>query len=334
MMQDDKKIMLSELKRVPYDYLVLIDTADKCLYRWRNNKLAIKKLLIKNDLGIFGNLFYKNIKEFDLELVEAFILRDFKNIGDNYFEFNFDTYRSDIPSFTCKHPLYKEACLDKRFLIKLSKLVPKVALFICNDEIKNDREFYLKLLENYSSKYPESLFYYDKIPKELKSDKDFIVGLIKINSNYINEVDYSMFRDIDIANALLDIDWPLFKRLPYEARNNKLIVEKALKSSVMAFQYASDGLKKDKDYILELYKTYDNILDYIDPELKKDKTFIKDALMINSKALLFADTEIVNNIEFIITLALRKIKVVVSSDVYFEISCKYGDKYNEYIISE
>lgn len=114
--------------------------SNNSLYNLMHDDATAKKLLINNELGVFGSIFYKYKDSFDEELIKKFIIRDLDLIQ----QLNFiDIDELILPDYV----------LNKDF-------------------IGNDKDFILDLIKTY--RWPLK-----SIPLKLRNDKDIVTIAVK-----------------------------------------------------------------------------------------------------------------------------------------------------------
>ena len=84
------------------------------------------------------------------------------------------------------------------------------------------------------------------------------------------------------------------------------------------FEYASEKLKSDKNFILNAINSHPCVLNYVSEELKNDSKFMKDAIMKNYYAYQYASTDLKDNDEVILCL-LNSMKNFAYKKLYHNI---------------
>ena len=146
-----------------------------------------------------------------------------------------------------------------------------------NKDIKKDKkiveETFLLLPEKDEKKF------FQKLPKDLKKDKAWIISLIKNNVPVFHHIDKDFKKDNDIFKAAIMHQYSgLIKTAPLELQNDKEIIAKVVSNKPELFEYASSKIKKDKKFILSLVNEkvsygIGSIYKFCDESLKKDKNF-------------------------------------------------------------
>lgn len=77
------------------------------------------------------------------------------------------------------------------------------------------------------------------------------------------------------------------------------IVKLALDYALSFFQYASDDVRQNRDYILSLLPGCSSLMFYVPDNLKQDPVFMLKAIAVNFKVLHYTDWLIENNSTFL-----------------------------------
>ena len=80
-----------------------------------------------------------------------------------------------------------------------------------------------------------------------------------------------------------------------------MLLEK-IKEQAFVFKFASDRLKRDKNFIIQAMNQNGLTLEYIDTDLQKDKDIVRAAVSQNVDALQFASNELKSNGVFILDI--------------------------------
>jgi len=153
-----------------------------------------------------------------------------------------------------------------------------------NKDLKRDKEIVEETFLLLSEKDEKKFF--QKLPKDLKRDKAWIISLIKNNVPVFHHIDKDLKKDKDIFKAAIMHQYSgLIKTAPLELQNDKKIIAKVVSNKPELFEYASDNLKKNKKFIFDLLinmSTYQAGLLYkfIDKKLQKSKSFIQPLIKV------------------------------------------------------
>jgi hypothetical protein len=94
-------------------------------------------------------------------------------------------------------------------------------------------------------------------------------------------------------------------------KKDKAFVIKAVKESDYAFQFVDESLKKDKNYALEIIKLSSDAFRYVHESLKKDKEVATAAVKLNAHMLRYVDTTFKKDKEFVLA-AVRQNGLVLT----------------------
>ena len=142
----------------------------------------------------------------------------------------------------------------------------------------------------------------DILEKDINKDipeKDIINLIIKLcnqNDIYINEYNckdifdiyYNKIYNLHHCGLLLENTTPYMK-------NNKYIVNIAIKQNVLALEFASDNLKKNKYFLIDAVKQNGMALKFASNYIKNDVDVVTIAVKQNGMALEFASTYLQDN---------------------------------------
>ena len=118
-----------------------------------------------------------------------------------------------------------------------------------------------------------------------------------------------MINSTEIKNTidLINQDPQYFKALPEEYRNNKMIVMSVVKKNGLALEYASKGLRGDKEVVLNAVKQ-SRLYEFggASKELRKDRKFVLEVLKEGVNALKYVSEELKNNRNFVLEIVKQK----------------------------
>jgi len=267
-----------------------------------------KKLLIKNEYGLIGNILYKhrynnNLYEciYKLECQKILELIKLENISikyNNYQEnFAIEDYDNNkilkyidnsilndknIMKEIIKYHNYileyvnVEYRKDKEIILEVVKHDGN-ALEYAADELKIDKEIVLEAIKQTEN----ALFY---ISQKLKQDEMFILEIVKVNKTTIKYLYKELYNNKSLVLDIIKQDGISLEMLPEKYKDDKEIVFEAVKQNCNAFQYAADELKNDQEFIIYLINECSSsktILEHIDINLKKDYSFLYQIVNLN-----------------------------------------------------
>lgn len=134
---------------------------------------------------------------------------------------------------------------------------------------------------------------------ELQDDEEVVLAAIEKSGGYILEYASERLRgNKEIVLAAIEKsygDCSVFRFVTENLKDDEEMILAATAYSWKYFQYASDRLKKDRNFILQALgqcKGCGDALQYVDEELKADREFIMQAIKIDGRAIRYASTEI------------------------------------------
>ena len=131
--------------------------------------------------------------------------------------------------------------------------------YVCEvtDNLKTEKELVLKALKSDYEPQNDKSFFYD-LPKELLSDIDFAMDLLKI---------CPWFGDDPTS-------WPTFIYLSDSLQSNKKVVLEAVKNNGYALEFTSEEFRADRQVVLEAVKQAGEALEYASEALQNDPELI------------------------------------------------------------
>lgn len=221
---------------------------------------------IPYDLDFKDHIDDNAINPFDYEEYGEINYKDFESIKfwlDSmvYDEQDVDVILKDIPKEIYDNPSKLAELCEIVSIKKLNKHI--------NPLFYSNKEIIYKLASVLSQPYVE--FMYNHIDDILKQNREFLLGLVKIDDNYFKFLDNKFRKDKDF---ILDIynfsdDNTSIKNIP-----TKIVI----KVSEALFPYLDDTLKNDEDVIMAAvnYRFWE--VEYIPEKYKKKKKIIEKAL--------------------------------------------------------
>ena len=246
-----------------------------------------KKLLIKNEYGLIGNILYKhrynnNLYEciYKLECQKILELIKLENISikyNNYQEnFAIEDYDNNKILKYIDNSILNDKNIMKEIILEVVKHDGN-ALEYAADELKIDKEIVLEAIKQTEN----ALFY---ISQKLKQDEMFILEIVKVNKTTIKYLYKELYNNKSLVLDIIKQDGISLEMLPEKYKDDKEIVFEAVKQNCNAFQYAADELKNDQEFIIYLINECSSsktILEHIDINLKKDYSFLYQIVNLN-----------------------------------------------------
>ena len=185
----------------------------------------------------------------------------------------------------------KELKKDKEFVKKCAFLNPDSFNYV-SSELKKNITFVKELLK----KEPSILKY---TSKSIRSNKELLKNLIKENIDFVKYIDSELYSDLEFMKELIKIDNSLSIYASESLLKNQDIAISYI-INTKKYNWLSDELKCNKEFILKIVKIDPEVLLIIDDSLKNIE-FYKEAVKINSNSIFFIDDELKDN-DFLIEL--------------------------------
>lgn len=134
----------------------------------------------------------------------------------------------------------------------------------------------------------DAKYFVNNFPKEIRNNVDFMKSAIILHPELIMYAGDVVGNNYEFAEFIVRVDGKYLRYLSGELRNNKDIVKLAVCNGYWyytptSFEFASDELKNNKEFVLELLDVSPSIYEYVSIELKNDHdvtiaAIIKDSL--------------------------------------------------------
>ena len=239
-------------------------------------------------------------KEFfnDREVMMAAINQDaFNYIYASSFRFDKEMLMTAVSqALLGHHPKYIFESIEQSFLKDKDTLIEIVSrnyLFLKEIDLSSKSNLNNDLISAAVKNNPKALQF---VPEIYKSDYDLILRLFDENKflaplmkeyGFLNSFDYSSlitkYNSRNLFSELAKKNGGILEYLPDGYRNDRLIVFEAFKKYNGSFEFASDLLKKDSDFIKELNKIAieSDFFNQIDISLRSNKQYILELLEQN-----------------------------------------------------
>ena len=336
---------------VDYDGLIGKLSLINILY----DKLLSRKILIRNEYGMLGNILYKYRDKIDLGVLLYLLDKDVKNLNlDDYCDYDLDEIKlnleySDFP-FVCLNADFDFMGFDdlsKNKKIVLNALVKEDIHFKdIADYYDNDREIVMIALEQdgLNLEYvSDELKKIREIVRKainknglalkfasncLRADKRIVLEAIRQNGESLQ---YSMvINDREIELEAIKIN-PLNLEFVNESlKNDKKVVMDAVKNNALAIEYASDELKKTREIVLSVVENDGYALQYVDKQFVKDKEIVSKAVKSNGYAINFVLDEYIDDIDFLWNLLISNEENTfsnLSNEHFYKLKLEFERKY-------
>jgi hypothetical protein len=236
---------------------------DLCLQQVRKSAINFKK--IKGE--------FKDDKEFVMNVIptNGFLL---KHISDRLAQDH------DITLEACKG--YEQAHSLKYATDEMKDNDDTVYTICCecgdafvhaSNRLKNDKLFVLKL-----TKTPRGSCGILHARKDMLKDKTIIEQILRINGNMLDYFSDEVKNDYYYVSLAINNDPRSLQYASERLRSDKKLINTIFHEFVKYggyFQYISDELKKDKQYIIHLINNGIDVYHYLSPDMKIDEDIIK-----------------------------------------------------------
>jgi len=142
----------------------------------------------------------------------------------------------------------------------------------------------------------------DFLSNKLKSNKEFMLRLLSIDSHVIDYVHKDLLSDLEVQR-LGRKKWECLDSAPLDVRNNKVIVLDVVSNSGWQLEFASDKLKADKKVVSLAVKSDGGSLKFADKILKNDQEVVLLALANDENGdepITHASYQLISNKEFML----------------------------------
>lgn len=167
--------------------------------------------------------------------------------------------------------LPKNLLADEELMISAVSLVGGCFTLLSPDLQKN-KKVALAALQTKDTLYGAGFYL---MPDELKGDRDIILACVQMNGWVIKEIDKKFQEVWDIAMAAVVQNHLCMEEVPAKLLDNKnFIIEVLAKQTYHVFDFVSDKLKDDKEFIKKALVIEPWIYQFISQRLKEDEEII------------------------------------------------------------
>lgn len=267
-----------------------------------------KKVLIRNDFGLLGNMLDKYKYEFDVDIVKEIIIYDSEHGYGCFGKYFVDSLEQNLKNSPLIKVLKKngiEICVLElcELLINDKRVLKSVKDVICFDYVEkidcsllkkyfSNKKVLLNALKDYCG-------YLEFAPDELKNDREVVIEAIKNDGIAITFASEYLQNDKELVLMAVRGNAFSLEYVSEDFKNNKEIVLEAVKYFGGSLEFASEELKNDSEVVLEAVRDDGMALEYASEELKNDKEIVMAAVKHNGNALRFASKELKKDEELI-----------------------------------
>ncbi|EFC43556.1 predicted protein [Naegleria gruberi] len=208
---------------------------------------------------------------------------------------------------------------NKEFVLAALLLNGRALEFV-SDELKNDFDVMVQALaEIYAIKHIPHCFQDLELMKQLImkrnsvlelapftliDNKEFIIELMRKDGMLIYYASHRLRMDRDVVLAAVSQNSEALTYVPNEfVVDKEILIEAANHKQNQSFLYlASDNLKSDREFVLEIVKKQGLALQYVHPSLQSDKVIVKEALASIEESFMYASSALREDTGFIVEL--------------------------------
>lgn len=178
------------------------------------------------------------------------------------------------------------------------KLIEKDnAYFKNHPELQDQAEIALFAIKRHNNNF-------QYVADTLKQNQDFMRSVLRFNYNFIQYTPNNLRDNKELMEDMLDLNYGNgFQYISDRLKNDKEFVSRYIKNYNFNFSDIGESLKSNKSFILEVLQKNrlrsGFTIDFLDESLKRDQEVAKLALDINSKNLEYIDISLRDNKDFI-----------------------------------
>ena len=197
---------------------------------------------------------------------------------------------------------------DSNFILKAMKTGNSAfkCLAYASDELRSNKDFIFNIFKKHGS------YIFSLVSESLKSDKEFILKLLKLEYICFAYIDYNLRNDKEFMMEAISINPETYEFASYELKNDKEFALQAIRKNPLSFPYASDKLKNDKDFTLQAINISFFVIEYIKTKFRDDKDIVLEFLKQDKygDSLRFASNKLTNDKEFMLQVASLNVRAL------------------------
>lgn len=137
---------------------------------------------------------------------------------------------------------------------------------------------------------------YHRLSPELKNDPRFMINLINVDSNAIYNIGEDLTNNTEFMKQAVVINPEVYYKLSPEIKNNPQLISDLILKEPKLMQYIEPQLRNNKEFVLaQIDRNYADMFEYVSDDLKKDPDFIKQAVEKRPMIFRHLPEEIKNN---------------------------------------
>ena len=208
---------------------------------------------------------------------------------EQIYQFLKESFEEEQGSYLDTSPmnhLSKQDAGDPKFMLKLvSEFIGFEDDILCylQEPAKSDIDFIENCI-NSQSKYSTTKWGYLRYASEhIKNDSSLFIKWIKESESLhcLNFAEFSIQTNQEIQNLIkdyLETNWDLVKYCNPSMRDDITIMKKAIAYNGLNLEFASDKLKKNKNFLLSAVEKNEDAVKFIPLNFLKSEIFVKDLI--------------------------------------------------------
>lgn len=210
-------------------------------------------------------------------------------------DFILKAINSSDEGFKCLAFATDELKANKEFILKIYKKIGNYTFALASEKLKCDKDFILKLLKfNYLD------FAY--VDYELRADREFMQNAISENGETIEFANYELRNNKEFMLQAIEMNHICFVYASDRLKNDKEFMLQAIDKNYMVIEYAKNIFRDDKEVVLACLEqdNYGLSLSHASDRLRNDKEFMLQVVDVNVKALKYLSDRLKNDSDFIL----------------------------------
>ena len=214
-----------------------------------------------------------------------------------------------------------ELMSNSKFIMEAYRYNHEILKYASPD-MKKDEIFLMNLFES----SPGNLSAFQYVDDSIKKNKEFVLNLINSDGSILEFVDPTLQDDEDVVrNACLAFHG-CYAGLKYASdrlKKSKEFIIDIVKHKIENFQYISDDLKGDYEVVLTVCKSrrntcpeIRNILNQATEDYTDNKEFMKELIKVNPETIILASQEIQNDKEIISIFLQNPTETIINIGKY------------------
>lgn len=176
-------------------------------------------------------------------------------------------------------PYLGDLLATKEIVLKAIDVQPELTqtafISFCKAEFRDDEDIVLASVKKDSAIIPGALSF---ASERLRSDKKFVIEVLKLKSYFFSEISEELKKDKDIVLIALKSGNNLWGKLNQSQLDDKDIMLEAVKQYGLSLEHASNRLKIDQDIVLAAVNNMGESLKFAGLEFRTNENIVKLSL--------------------------------------------------------